>query len=199
MLTIGVTGGIGCGKSAVTDYLTQKGILIADADQAARKVVEPGQPALKAIAEHFGDHLIQADGNLDRRALRDIVFNDPEQRRWLEQLTHPLINQQLSDEIASATSPYVILVSPLLFEARQNQLVDRVLVIDTTEEMQISRAMARDNISREQASAILNAQASREQRLSMADDVVENSGSLDELYLQLDKLHETYLTLTRQQ
>ncbi len=195
MFVVGVTGGIGCGKTAVTDYLAAKGLIIADADQAARVVVEPGRPALRTIAKHFGDHLIQADGSLDRKALRDVVFSNTEQRRWLEQLLHPLINQQLQFEIKQAQSPYVILVSPLLFEAKQNHMVDRVLVIDTTKEIQIQRAIARDNMTKEQAEAILHSQTSREQRQKLADDLIDNSSTLNALHQQLEKLHIQYLRL----
>ncbi len=195
VLVIGITGGIGSGKSAVTDYFEQKGIVIADADKAARIVVEPGQPALRSIAEHFGNHLILEDGYLNRRALRDIIFNNPDERRWLEQLTHPLVNQQLTLELQQATSPYAILVSPLLFEARQKYMVNRILIVDADKETQLLRTMNRDSISREQAEAILHSQASRAQRLAIADDVVDNTGSLEMLHLQLDALHQLYLNL----
>ena len=195
MLKIGVTGGIGCGKSAVTDYLSGKGIVIADADQAAKVIVEPGQLALQTIVNHFGSQIILDDGTLNRRALRDIIFNDPEQRRWLEQLTHPLIIERLRQELAAAQSPYVILVAPLLLEANLKGVVDRVLVIDIDPEQQIARTMARDGVSRTQVENILQAQASRAQRLSIADDIIDNSGSLDALHQQLDALHQRYLAM----
>ena len=196
-LVVGVTGGIGCGKTAVTDYLATKGIVIADADQASRVVVEPGKPALQEISEHFGSHLILEGGNLNRRALRDIIFENPEERQWLEKLLHPLINQQLRQELQQATSPYVVLVSPLLFETRQHTMADRVLVIDVAEDVQIERAIKRDQISREQAEAIVRIQDNRDERRSKADDLVDNSGSLEHLYQQLDTLHQTYLQLAR--
>ena len=195
MLKIGVTGGIGCGKSAVTDHLSGKGIVIADADQAAKVIVEPGQPALQTIVNHFGGQILLDDGTLNRRALRDIIFNDPEQRRWLEQLTHPLIIERLRQELAAAQSPYVILVAPLLLEANLKGVVDRVLVIDIDPEQQIARTMARDGVSRTQVENILQAQASRAQRLSIADDIIDNSGSLDALHQQLDALHQRYLAM----
>ena len=195
MFVVGVTGGIGCGKTAVTDYLAKKGIVIADADQAARVVVMPGKPALSHIAEHFGEHLIQDDGHLDRRGLRDIIFNNESERTWLETLLHPLIFEQLDTELNQADSPYVVLVSPLLVETSQHQLANRVLVIDVAEETQITRAMARDNISREQAEAILRTQSDRQNRLDKADDIVDNSSTLEQLYKQLDTLHESYLEL----
>lgn len=195
MLKIGVTGGIGCGKSAVTDYLSGKGIVIADADQAAKVIVEPGQLALQTIVNHFGSQILLNDGTLNRRALRDIIFNDPEQRRWLEQLTHPLIIERLRQELAAAQSSYVILVAPLLLEANLKGVVDRVLVIDIDPEQQIARTMARDGVSRTQVENILQAQASRAQRLSIADDIIDNSGSLDALHQQLDALHQRYLAM----
>ena len=196
---VGVTGGIGCGKTAVTDYLAGKGITIADADLAARVVVEPGQPALEQIAAHFGTQIIQPDGYLDRKALREIVFQQPDERRWLEQLLHPIINQQLRDELSRADSAYSILVTPLLAETGQKTMVDRVMVIDIPEQLQIERTMARDNISQQQAEAILHSQASRQQRLSIADDIVDNSTSLAQLHSQLDTFHHHYLQLVASQ
>ena len=195
MLKVGVTGGIGCGKSAVTDYLSGKGIVIADADQAAKAVVEPGQPALEAIVKHFGIPLLLEDGTLNRRALRDIIFNDPQQRLWLERLTHPLIIKRLQLEMAAARSPYVIMVAPLLLEANLKGAVDRVLVIDADPEQQIIRTMARDGVSRAQVEGILQTQTSREQRLSIADDIIDNSGTLAALHQQLDRLHQRYLNM----
>ncbi|MCL6269277.1 dephospho-CoA kinase [Sansalvadorimonas sp. 2012CJ34-2] len=195
MFVVGVTGGIGCGKTSVTDYLAGKGIIIADADQAARVVVMPGQPALQSIAQHFGENLILPDGQLNRRALRDIIFDNETERRWLEQLLHPLIFQQINFELEQATSPYVVLVSPLLIETSQHQLVNRILVIDVSEETQIARTMNRDGVPREQAEAILRSQSDRQNRLNKADDVVDNSGSLEQLHQQLDKLHQTYLDM----
>ncbi|WP_281647552.1 dephospho-CoA kinase [Parendozoicomonas sp. Alg238-R29] len=197
MFVVGVTGGIGCGKTAVTDYLASKGIVIADADQASRVVVEPGRPALQSIAEHFGQHLILDDGNLNRRALRDIIFNDPNEKVWLEQLLHPLINNQLKQELQQAGSIYSVLVSPLLFETKQNTMADRVLVIDVAEEVQIERTIVRDDISREQAEAIIQSQANREKRRSFADDLIDNSGTIEQLHQQLDELHNRYIKLSR--
>ena len=195
MFVVGVTGGIGSGKTAVTDFLAEKEIVIADADQASRIVVTPGQPTLKKIAEHFGAHLIQNNGQLNRRELRDIIFSNPKERHWLEQLLHPLIFQQLQHELESASSPYAILVSPLLIETNQHKLTDRVLVVDVPEEVQIERAIARDNISHEQAEAILSSQTSRQKRLNLADDVIDNSGTLEQLHNQLEQLHQFYLGL----
>ena len=197
MFVVGITGGIGCGKTAVTDYLAQKGIVIADADQASRVVVEPGQPALQHIADHFGSEMLLEDGNLNRRALREIIFQDNEAKAWLEQLLHPLINQQLREELSQAESPYAVLVSPLLLESQQHAMVDRILVVDVSEEVQIERAMARDKIPREQAESIIRSQSSRNKRRSRADDLVDNSGSLEQLYKQLEALHHSYLACSQ--
>lgn len=195
MFVVGLTGGIGSGKTAATDYLAQLGITIVDADLASRVVVEPGQPALQAIAERFGNHLIAKDGALDRRALREIVFADPDALKALEGITHPAIGQELRNQIAASKSPYTVLVSPLLFETSQKDLVQRTLVIDAPAELQVKRTMARDQVPEEQVAAIMKAQLERTQRLDQADDVVENHGSLHRLHDQLDVLHKLYLDL----
>ncbi|MCG8392687.1 MAG: dephospho-CoA kinase [Pseudomonadales bacterium] len=195
MFVVGLTGGIGSGKSAATDYLARLGITIVDADLAARVVVEPGQPALKAIAERFGDHVIASDGTLDRRALREIVFADGDALKALEAITHPAIGEELRRQIAASQSPYTVLVSPLLLETSQKALVNRVLVIDAPAELQVKRTMARDHVPEEQVAAIMKAQLERTKRLDQADDVVENHGSLEALHEQLDVLHKHYLAL----
>ena len=195
MFVVGLTGGIGSGKTAATDYLAQLGITIVDADLASRVVVEPGQPALQAIAERFGDHVIDEDGALNRRALREIVFTDPDALKALEGITHPAIGQELRRQITASQSPYTILVSPLLFETSQKALVQRTLVIDAPAELQVKRTMARDQVPEEQVAAIMKAQLERTQRLDQADDVVENHGSLQRLHDQLDVLHKLYLDL----
>nr|WP_328594794.1 dephospho-CoA kinase [Alcanivorax sediminis] len=195
MFVVGLTGGIGSGKTAATDYLARLGITIVDADLASRVVVEPGKPALKAIAERFGDHVIAEDGTLDRRALREIVFADPAALKELEGITHPAIGQELRTQIAASQSPYTVLVSPLLFETSQKELVNRTLVIDAPAELQVKRTMARDHVPEEQVAAIMKAQLERSRRLDQADDVVENHGSLDKLHEKLDMLHRYYLEL----
>lgn len=195
MFVIGLTGGIGSGKTAATDYLTTLGVTIVDADLASRVVVEPGKPALKAIAERFGDHVIAEDGSLDRRALREIVFADPDALKALEGITHPAIGQELRNQIAGSKSPYTVLVSPLLFETSQKDLVHRTLVIDAPAELQVKRTMARDHVPEEQVAAIMKAQLERTKRLDQADDVVENHGSLEKLHDELDALHKRYLEL----
>lgn len=197
MFVVGLTGGIGSGKTAATDYLAQQGITIVDADLASRVVVEPGQPALLTIAEHFGQHVIADDGALDRRALREIVFADPDALKTLEGITHPAIGAELRRQIEASQSPYTVLVSPLLLETSQKTLVDRILVIDASAELQVERTMARDQVPKAQVAAIMKAQLARSKRLDQADDVVENHGSLDALHEQLQVLHEHYLALAK--
>lgn len=192
---LGLTGGIGSGKSAVAQGFIERGVHLVDADHAARWVVEPGRPALAKIVEHFGAGVLQADGSLDRAALRRLVFADPEQRRWLEALLHPLIGQEIVQVLARAESPYAILVSPLLVESGQHRLTQRVLVVDTPVELQVQRTIARDQSSEEQVRAILEAQASREERLRHADDVLLNDRDLAWLDAEVERLHTFYLTL----
>lgn len=192
---IGLTGGIGSGKTAVSDYFAQLGITVVDADVAARVVVEKGRPALTQIAEHFGSHILQPDGTLDRAQLRAEVFKDPAERQWLEGLLHPLIRQEIKDGLHNATSPYALLVSPLLVESGQSKLTQRVLVVDVPKELQLQRTINRDNNSPEQVKAIMAAQASRQQRLASADDVIVNDGTLEQLHQQVDALHVKYLAL----
>jgi dephospho-CoA kinase len=195
MFVLGLTGGIGSGKSAVAACFKKYGIKVVDADIAARKVVEPGMPALKTIAEHFGEQVLQADGTLDRAVLRSIVFNNEQQRQWLEQLLHPAIGEWIATELTSATSAYAILESPLLLETEQRKSTHRTLVVDVSKELQIERATARDDNSREQIEAIIAAQLPREERLARADDVINNSGSLADLESAVKTLHQQYLKI----
>lgn len=192
---IGVTGGIGSGKSAVSDRFQALGIAIVDADIASRVVVEPGRPALAAIAEHFGAEAIGDDGGLDRALLRKRVFADPQERKWLEALTHPLINQYLVDELAKAQSPYAILASPLLVETGQSRFCHRILVVDVPVELQVQRTMSRDANDEAQVRAIIAAQASREERLALADDVIVNDQGLDHIDAEVQRLHQVYLEM----
>ena len=194
MFVVGLTGGIGSGKTAATDFLAQQGITIVDADLASRVVVEPGQPALQHIA-HFGEHVLTADGALDRRALREIVFADADALKVLEGITHPAIGEELKRQIAASESTYTVLVSPLLLETSQKALVDRILVIDAPAELQVKRAMERDHVPEEQVAAIIKVQMERTKRLDQADDVVENHGSLQVLHEQLASLHQRYLEM----
>jgi dephospho-CoA kinase len=192
---VGLTGGIGSGKSAVSERFAALGIKVVDADLASRVVVEPGQPALLRIAEHFGAELITTEGSLDRAALRAKVFADEGERRWLEQLLHPLINAYIKSELDSAESPYAILAHPILVETGQTRICNRVLVVDVPEEVQLQRTMARDNNSEEQVRNIMAAQATREQRLAAADDVIVNDQDLEHLDREVARLHAEYLRL----
>lgn len=192
-LAVGITGGIGSGKSAVTERFEQKGIVVVDADLAARIVVEPGGPALQAIAEHFGPGVIREDGTLDRPALRALVFSDDSERRWLEQLTHPLIGQEIRDQVSASDSPYTILSSPLLLETSQRELVDIVVVVDVPEETQLQRTMARDDNDEAQVRRIMAAQMGRDERREQADIVIDNSRSLAELDGVVEELHKEFL------
>ncbi|AZC33480.1 Dephospho-CoA kinase [Pseudomonas chlororaphis subsp. piscium] len=192
---LGLTGGIGSGKSAAAQHFIDLGIHVVDADHAARWVVEPGRPALARIAEHFGDSVLQADGQLDRAALRKLIFEVPQQRLWLEALLHPLIADEIAAHLARAESPYAILVSPLLIESGQYAMTQRILVIDVPQQLQIERTLQRDGISEQQVQAILTAQATREDRLSHADDVLVNDRDLAWLHSEVERLHHFYLTL----
>jgi dephospho-CoA kinase len=193
---LGLTGGIGSGKTTVANlFADNHSIAVVDADICARIVVEKGTPALKHIREHFGDNVIMDDGTLDRARLRQIVFQDPAEKKWLESLLHPLIFEEMLEQLESANSPYAILVSPLLIEAGQNSLCNRVLVIDTPETTQLSRTMARDNNTADQVKAIMDSQASRMQRLAHADDIITNDGDLASAASQVARLHEKILQL----
>jgi dephospho-CoA kinase len=192
---LGLTGGIGSGKSAAAQCFVDLGVHLVDADNAARWVVEPGRPALAQIAEHFGPSVLQADGTLNRSALRELIFKDPLQRVWLESLLHPLIREEIRQYLARAESAYTILVSPLLLETSQHQMVQRVLVIDVPESVQIQRTVLRDKTNEEQVRAILKAQASRDERLSRADDVIVNDRDPAWLKSEVERLHHFYLTL----
>lgn len=194
--TIGLTGGIGSGKTAASDYFKQLGITVVDADVVARLVVAKGSPALASIAQHFGDSVLHSNGELHRAQLRDIIFQDPAQKQWLEQLLHPLIRQTIEQQLTEATGPYAIFVSPLLLETNQHQLCDRILVIDVPEATQLQRACGRDHNNPAQIQRIIDSQISRQQRLALADDVVDNSQDIAALQQKLAKLHRHYLTLS---
>ena len=193
MFVVGITGGIGSGKSAVTDHLETLGITVVDADKVARVVVEPGTPGLAAIAKHLGEDIMLADGRLDRAALRKIVFDNPDERKVLEGITHPRIRDEISRQLSEANSPYVVLSSPLLLESGQNTFADYVVVVDVPEEVQLTRTMARDNNSEALVKQIMAAQLDRKTRLSRADTSIMNDGSLDALYERVKKLHEDLL------
>ncbi|ENC6658950.1 dephospho-CoA kinase [Aeromonas hydrophila] len=200
MYVVAITGGIGSGKTTVANQFAELGIEVVDADVIAREVVEPGTPALAAIADHFGSEVITPAGQLDRRQLRERVFSNPDAKGWLNALLHPLIRTEMQRQCAAARSPYCLLVVPLLVENRLTALANRVLVIDVDEATQIERTCRRDGVSREQAQAILAAQASRAQRLAAADDVLDNqNGTPEAIKSRILALHETYLAFASQQ
>lgn len=196
-LVIGITGGIGSGKTAATDAFAELGITVVDADLVSREVVQPGQPALVQIVRHFGDSILLADGNLDRKALREIIFREPAAKTWLEALLHPLIRQQIIARLQQSDSPYTLLSSPLLLETDQQTLCSRTLVIDAPESLQLERTIVRDNSSMATIKAIMASQFSRQQRLDKADDVIVNDGDLITLRKSVHKMHETYLEMSR--
>ena len=200
MYVVAITGGIGSGKTTVANQFSALGIEVVDADLIAREVVEPGTPALAAIASHFGPGILDEQGRLDRRALRERIFSDPAAKSWLNALLHPIIRSEMLRQCAAANSPYCLLVVPLLVENRLTELAERVLVIDVDEATQIERTCRRDGVSREQAQAILASQASRSERLAMADDVLDNqSGTTETIRERILALHETYLAFASQQ
>ena len=193
MFVVGITGGIGSGKSAVTDHLETLGITVVDADKVARVVVEPGTSGLAAITEHFGTDVLLANGGLDRAALRKIVFDNHNERKVLEEITHPRIRDEIIRQLSEASSAYVVLSSPLLLESGQNTLADYVVVVDVPEEVQLKRTMARDDNSEALVNQIMAAQLDRQTRLSRADASIMNDTSLEELYERVEALHEDLL------
>lgn len=196
-LIIGLTGGIGSGKSEVSRRFESLGILVIDTDQIAREVVQPGQPALADIVAHFGSDFVLPSGQLDRAKLRARIFSDPDAKAWLEQLLHPQINMLIRTRLQMAGSRYAILSSPLLLETKQHELVDRVLVVDTSELLQLERASQRDKDSEDQVRRIMATQLSRTDRCSRANDIIQNHGDLSELDTQVNKLHQLYLELAQ--
>lgn len=196
-LIIGLTGGIGSGKSEVSRRFESLGILVIDADQIAREVVQLGQPALADIVAHFGSDFVLPSGQLDRTKLRARIFSDPDAKAWLEQLLHPQINMLIRTRLQMAGSRYAILSSPLLLETKQHELVDRVLVVDTSELLQLERASQRDKDSEDQVRRIMATQLSRTDRCSRANDIIQNHGDLSELDTQVNKLHQLYLELAQ--
>lgn len=194
-LIVGLTGGIGSGKSTVARAFRALGVIAVDADNASRAVVEPGTPALKAIEEHFGPALILSNGTLNRAALRAIIFSDQQQKVWLEGLLHPLIRDWILSQLheSAAKSPYVILESPLLFETDQHQLVSTVLLVDVPVEVQLDRAALRDGNTREQIQSIIDSQMSRDEKCDRADIVFDNALSEQSIAPRVAQLHKQFL------
>src|ERR1700722_4584146 len=194
-LRIGLTGGIASGKSTVAQRFTELRVLVIDADVSARAVVAPGTPGLARVIERFGPGVLAQSGELDRRALRDLVFSNPGARRDLESILHPLIRADMERSADQAVGPYVVMAIPLLIEGGPSDRVDRILVVDVDEVVQLRRVMERDGCTAEQARAILASQAARAARLAAADDVLLNTGTVSELRQAVDRLHERYLRL----
>ena len=192
MLVIGLTGGIGSGKSTVAQLFAAMGVPVIDMDLIARQVVEPGQTALEQITQEFGSYILDGKGRLDRRRLRELIFDSKEKRRRLEAILHPLIRQETQHQLLELDAPYCIVVIPLLFESQQDSLVDRILVIDVPESLQISRTMKRDDITTEAVQKILAAQIDRDSRLAAADDVIDNSVELSQVRDRVAELDQQY-------
>ena len=196
MLKIGLTGGIGSGKSAVAQCFATLGIDIIDTDVIAREVVKPGTDALMAISTHFGPQILNADNTLNRARLRELIFADTAARHWLEALLHPLILQTVKERVAAAKSSYSIIVVPLLIEAKLNTEVDRILVVDCNESLQMMRVMTRDRMTdHAKVAEMLHAQCTREQRLQFADDIIENSADLESLMAKVVTIDAKYKQL----
>jgi len=196
MFIVGLTGGIGSGKSAVSERFKTFGITVVDADLASREVVKPGKPALEEIKNHFGESILNDEGNLHRRKLREIIVSDDKQRQWLESVLHPRIGEQVRKELEDSSSVYTLYVAPLLLESNGHQICSRVLVVDVPIEIQISRTCSRDQVSIEQVEKIISSQISRKERLKKADDIISNDGTIEEMEAAVDKLHKKYLELT---
>jgi dephospho-CoA kinase len=196
MLKIGLTGGIGCGKTTVARLFAELGGPVIDADQIAHQLVAKGQPALAQIARQFGADILDADGSLNRSRLREIVFSDPAQKQKLESILHPLVYQSIQAELERLSAPYCIIAIPLLFETNMAHFVDRVLVVDCPVEIQIARVRKRDQLTLERIQSIIDSQVSRDFRKSHADDLIDNSESDYRLAEQVKKLHNLYLSLS---
>ena len=192
---VGLTGGIGSGKTQVADRLAELGVDVIDADIVAREVVEPGTDALATIAQHFGYHLLDQEGRLKRDKLRQIIFSDKQAKTWLEKLLHPLIGVSIKTQLAQINSPYGLLVSPLLLETEQNKLVDKIIVVDADPSQQLARAINRDVTNLAEVEAIMAAQMSRNKRLSKADIILDNTRDLISLHNKVDQLHQHLTTL----
>jgi dephospho-CoA kinase len=193
MLRIGLTGGIGSGKTVVSDRLAELGIPVIDTDVLAREVVEPGEPTLDRLAEMFGNDILQADGRLDRERLRALVFSNPGAKKRLESIMHPAIRDKLQKRAETLESPYCVIVVPLLVETNFQEMVDRVLVVDAPREQRIRWVMERNGMTRSNVEQIMESQASSEERARVADDIIDNDGTLEELRRKVDRLHAEYL------
>lgn len=198
MLKIGLTGGIGSGKSVVSHHFERLNVPVIDTDLIAHELVEPGQPALQQITAVFGQWILDQAGELDRSKLRQQIFADPRKRRRLESILHPLIKTQVHNHVAGLTTPYCVIVVPLLIESAWQDLVDRILVVDTAQDLQISRVSPRDGLSEAQIRRIIQSQVDRPTRLAAADDIIINDDDIENLENSVGKLHEKYLRLALQ-
>ncbi|MEI5639348.1 MULTISPECIES: dephospho-CoA kinase [unclassified Pseudoalteromonas] len=194
---LGLTGGIGAGKTAVSDYLAQQGIVIVDADVVAREVVEPGSEALEAIKAEFGEQVIQADGGLNRAKLRQLIFADDNKKRWLNNLLHPRIRESLLSQLQQANSEYVVLSAPLLFENGLEKYCDATLLVDVPVAVQISRTSSRDGVDKTQVESIIAAQMSREEKQQKADYILNNDRELTQTLAELEQLNKKFKTLAK--
>jgi len=199
MLKIALTGGIGSGKTTVSDYFRELGVPVIDADETSHEVTQAGEPAVQKIADVFGASVLDCDGNLDRAALRNIVFGDPESRKLLESILHPEIRRRMNDAASRTQSPYCLFSIPLLIETSQHTSYDRILVVETSEDRRRTWIQARSDLTEGEITAILSAQVSDEQRRRAADDLLINDGGIDDLHARIDRLHQRYLALARGQ
>ena len=193
-MIIGLTGGIGSGKTAVSDTFEKLGITVVDADLASRVVVEKGKPCLEEIAKHFGNDILNENDELNRAKLREIIFNSDSEKLWLESLLHPAIAEQIKDELNASKSPYTILVSPLLLETNQRDFCDKVLVVDVPIELQMERTTKRDGVSEDQVKSIIKSQINRDERLQLADEIIINEGSIEDLEMIVRELHKKLIS-----
>lgn len=197
-MLVALTGGVASGKTSVSDRLAESGVPVVDTDRIARQVVAPGSPGLEEVVKAFGTEILDSTGGLDRRALREMIFAHPQQRTRLERILHPLIEKEARQQIARLDdTPYVVLVVPLLVESGLFGDAERVVVVDLPEALQIERLLERDGVDRQQAESMLSAQARRSQRLAVATDVIDNSGSLDDLMQATDELHRRLTAISR--
>jgi dephospho-CoA kinase len=195
VFTVGLTGGIGSGKSTVSDLFAGLGVDVIDTDEIARALTGSGQPAVHQIEEQFGPDVVQSNGALDRERMRAIAFADANARDALQNILHPLIRAEVQRRLSATAAPYAMVVVPLLVESRGYKFADRILVVDCSEEMQIERVIRRSGLPRDQIKAIMASQASRSDRLAAADDVIRNEGGIDDLRTEVERLHQKYLTL----
>ncbi len=196
MLVIGLTGGIGSGKTTVANLFAQYNVPIIDADIIAREVIQPHQPAFAAVIEHFGESIRSSSGDLDRAKLRQLIFNDDDERKWLENLLHPLIEKEIEKQVQQLDALYCIVVIPLLLEVQPYPFINRILVVDTLEHLQIERVKTRDKVDIMHVTSIIKTQMRREDRNKQADDLIINDGNMNDLVAQVKNLHDIYLEMS---